>query len=109
MSRVVDPVVRRAIRRCDMFAVIDACVSSNHISLISIPGFVLYHSLRSDIPLLSNRVHGGVLLYVKASLALHVTPVNLNHHNNYDQLIVRLGDIVLAFVYINQPQSTIHH
>lgn len=85
---MVDPVVRRTVHLSDLFAVVDPCVSVHHLSLLSIPGFTLYHSLRSDTPPLSNRVHGGVLLYVKNSVATHLTAINLNHGNNYDQLFV---------------------
>lgn len=109
-TRVVDPIIRRAVQSSDLFAVIDACVSLNHLSLISIPGYTLYYSVRSDTPALSNRVHGGVLLYAKnSSVNAHLTALNLNHGNNYDQLIVQIGDVVFAFVYMNQPQSTVHH
>lgn len=109
VSRVVDVGVRRAVQNADLFAVIDPCVSDNHLSLLSIPGFVLYHSVCSDTPPLSNCVHGGVLLYVKQSVTSHLSVVNLNHGNNYDQLSVKVGDVIFAFVYMNQPQSTVHH
>lgn len=106
---MADPFVRASVSRADLFAVIDPSISDNHLSLVSIPGYSLFYSLRVDTPPLSNRVHGGVLLYVKNSLSAYVTAINLNHGNNYDQLLVKLGDTVFAFVYMNQPQSTVHH
>lgn len=85
---MVDPVVRNVVCGADVFAVIDPSVSVNHLPLISIPGYALFHSLRCDTPPLSIRVHGGVLVYIKSSLINHVTTVNLNHNNNYDQLLL---------------------
>lgn len=107
-TRVTDPSIRLAVQRSDIFAVIDPCVSLNHLSLISIPGYSLYFSLRSDTPPLSLCVHGGILLYIKSSLCSHLTVVNLNHDNNYNQVLIRIGDVSFSFVYMNQPQSTVH-
>lgn len=106
---MADPSIRFAIASSDLFAVIDPCISKHHLHLVSIPGYCLFHSLRVDAPPLSNRVHGGVLLYVKNSVSTYLTAINLNHGNNYDHLLVRLGDTLFAFVYMVQPQSTIHH
>lgn len=106
---MVDPIVRRAVKRSDLFAVVDPSISEHHLTLVSISGFSLFHSLRVDTPPLSNRVHGGVLLYVKNSLLAYLTAINLNHGNNYDQLIIRVGNVAFAFVYMIQPQSTVHH
>lgn len=102
-TRVTDPSIRLAVQRSDIFAVIDPCVFLNHLSLISIPDYSLYFSLRSDTPPLSLCVHGGILLYIKSSLCSHLTVVNLNHDNNYDQVLIRIGDVLFFFVYMNQP------
>lgn len=105
---MLDPTVTHCLAKFDVFAVIDPSVSVHHLPLIYIPGYTLFHSLRVDTPPLSIRVHGGVLLYVKNCFSAYVSCINLNQDNNYDQLIVRIGDVVFAFVYMPQPQSTIH-
>lgn len=107
MAHVNDPHIRSCISSFSLVVIIDPCVPVSGIPSISIPGYTLIYSLRAHCVPFSTRVFGGVLCYIRDPLFSHVSVVQGNEGNDLDQLVIRVGDVVFAFVYIPQPQSSL--
>lgn len=104
-----DPYIVALFCLYDIFAILDSCTSIFHAPLLSVDGYVMFYSPRSDIPPLSTRPQGGVIVYVRKTLVSSLKIINLNSGNNLDMVVLGVGDVGMIFAYIVPSQSTILH
>lgn len=102
-----DPSIVSLLTVYDVFAILDPCTSEYHSAVLYVDGFSMFYSPRCNIPFLSTRPQGGIIVYVRKCLVSCLKVANLNAKSNLDMISLTIGDLALVFAYIVPPQSSI--